>query len=93
MAKTKKSFNAADGLFSERPPAAEPAPPVDGSLLGTQGRKGLRLPRINMGFTPANHEFVRRASRMRGQSMTEFVNTLIDDERERSGWDPGNAGR
>ena len=38
--------------------------------------------RINMAFTPENYDFIRRFSRLRGQSMTDFTNHMIDEYRE-----------
>ena len=46
--------------------------------LNTAGRKGLKLPRINMAFTPANYEYVRTMSRVRGETLTTFVNMIIE---------------
>lgn len=50
--------------------------------MQTQGKKGAKLPRINMAFSPANHEFITIMSRLGGLTMTEYVNRLIDAERE-----------
>lgn len=50
--------------------------------LQTQGRKGEKLPRINMAFSPANHEFISIMARLGGLSLTQYVNRLIDAERE-----------
>ena len=47
----------------------------------TQGRKGLKVPRINMGFSPENHDWLRLRSRQRGMTITEFVNEILDRER------------
>lgn len=51
----------------------------------TQGRKGQKLPRINMAFLPENLEYLQVISRIEGVSITEYVNRLIDSDRaERS---------
>lgn len=60
---------------------------VEGEMLGqglrgTQGKKGHKLPRINMAFSLENHEFIKRRSRQIGISATDFVNQLIDRERK-----------
>jgi len=47
----------------------------------TQGRKGHKLPRINMGFSLENHAWIRLRSRQRGMTITEYVNELIDRDR------------
>ena len=48
---------------------------------GTQGRKGHKAPRINMAFNPDNHAWIKTRSRQLGISATEFVNTILDNER------------
>ncbi len=48
----------------------------------TQGRKGQKLPRINMAFDEENIEYLRLMSRLRGVSMTQYVNDLLDKDRE-----------
>lgn len=53
------------------------------TLNSTQGRKGHKLPRINMAFTPDNHEYIKHASRQLGISVTEFINNLIDEDRKK----------
>ena len=45
--------------------------------LRTSGRKGLKLPRINTAYSPDVYEYVQIMSRVRGQSMTEFVNDAL----------------
>ena len=46
--------------------------------MQTQGRKGEKLPRINMAFSPANHEFINIMSRLSGLTLTQYVNRVID---------------
>ena len=50
--------------------------------LQTAGRKGIKLPRINLAFTPANYEFVKIMAQVRGQNLTEFVNDMLREARE-----------
>lgn len=45
--------------------------------LKTQGRKGCKAIRINMAFTPDNHEFIKVLAKASGKSMTEFTNLVI----------------
>jgi len=45
--------------------------------LKTQGRKGCKATRINMAFTPENHEFIRVMAKATGRTMTEFTNDVI----------------
>jgi len=50
--------------------------------LRTQGRKGCKAVRINVAFTPSNHEFIKVLSTITGQTMTEFTNQVIAQYRE-----------
>ncbi len=45
--------------------------------LQTQGRKGVKAIRINMAFTPSNHEFIKVMAMASGKTMTEFTNLVI----------------
>lgn len=45
--------------------------------LRTAGRKGVRLPRINMAFSPECYDYIRTVSKVRGETMTEFLNFLV----------------
>lgn len=46
--------------------------------LQTQGRKGCKALRINMAFTPSNHQFIKVMARASGKTMTEFTNLVIE---------------
>ncbi|MBQ1388633.1 MAG: hypothetical protein IIY78_03305 [Clostridia bacterium] len=46
--------------------------------LRTQGRKGCKAIRINMAFTPENHEFIKVMAKISGKTMTEFTNLVIE---------------
>lgn len=48
------------------------------SSLKTQGRKGCKATRINMAFTPENHQFIKTMARISGHTMTEFTNLVIE---------------
>lgn len=50
----------------------------------TSGRKGVKMKRINMAFTPANYDYIRTVSKLRGESMSEFVNAIIAGSMERN---------
>lgn len=45
--------------------------------LKTQGRKGLAAPRINLAFTPTIYDYIKTMSAVRGESMTEFINFIL----------------
>lgn len=50
----------------------------------TQGKKGMQLARINMGFSDSNYEFMKVMSGLYGISITKYCNRLIEEERKRS---------
>lgn len=50
----------------------------------TQGKKGQKLPRINMAFQTANLEYLQLISRIEGKSITEYVNTLVEQDRQKN---------
>ena len=50
--------------------------------MRTMGRKGCRAPRINLAFSGPNYDFVNVMSRVRGQSLTQYVNSIIDQYRK-----------
>ena len=47
------------------------------AALRTQGRKGCKAIRINMAFTPDNHEFIKIMAKATGRTMTEYTNYII----------------
>lgn len=44
----------------------------------TQGRKGCKAHRFNMAFSPKAYEFITCMARVRGETITSFVNHLIE---------------
>lgn len=46
--------------------------------MRTQGKKGCKAVRINMAFTPDNHDFIKTMARVTGKNMTEFTNIVIE---------------
>ena len=50
--------------------------------MNTTGRKGVKLPRINMAFSPSNYEYIVTMSRVRGENLTQFLNKLVNEHRE-----------
>lgn len=45
--------------------------------LQTQGRKGCKAIRINMAFSPENHQFIKVMAKASGRTMTEFTNLVV----------------
>lgn len=50
--------------------------------MRTQGRKGCKAVRINMAFTPDNHEFIKVMAKVTGKSMAEYLNLIVQRYRE-----------
>jgi len=48
----------------------------------TCGRKGVKLPRINLAFYAKNYDYIKTMALITGVSMTEFINTIITQHRE-----------
>ena len=44
----------------------------------TQGRKGCKAHRFNMAFSPKAYDFITCMARVRGETITAFVNHLIE---------------
>lgn len=53
--------------------------------LQTQGKRGAKAQRINMAFTPSNMDFIKVMAKLKGQTMTQYVNAILEQERERAG--------
>ena len=49
------------------------------------GKKGEKLPRMNMAFAPENYDHIQLMGRLMGCSATEYVNRLIAADREARG--------
>lgn len=50
--------------------------------MKTKGRKGIKLPRINLAFSPDNYKYVKAMSRASGRTVTDFINIIIAEHRE-----------
>ena len=49
----------------------------------TQGKKGHKLPSMNMRFSPENYEWMRKQAPLNGMSVSQFVNAILEKERTR----------
>lgn len=80
---TQRRGNVADTLPTEistrgqQATASKEEAAARASQLRTQGRKGCKATRINMAFTPENHEFIRAGASLYHLTMTEFCNRVI----------------
>lgn len=50
----------------------------------TQGRKGAKLPRINMAFSTESLDYLRIMAALRGISITKYVNDLVEQDMARN---------
>lgn len=46
----------------------------------TQGRKGCKMPRLNISLTPSGMDYVRVMAAISGKSVTRYISDLIDRE-------------
>jgi hypothetical protein len=53
--------------------------------LNTSGRKGLKLPRINLALAPDMHDYLKTMSRASGLTYTEFIDKLLRNHKEKHG--------
>lgn len=53
--------------------------------MRTTGRKGVKLPRINLAFSPEIYDYVRTMSKVTGMTYTEFINRILQDHMDKHG--------
>jgi hypothetical protein len=66
--------------FSDLTPHYEPL----SEDINTQGKRGLKLKRINFAFSDANYDYVRLMCGIHRMNMTQYVNKILDEERRRN---------
>ena len=76
--------NADPRLFEQEEPDERDVQEAQ-EALQTQGKRGYKLQRINMGFTPTNLDFIRTMARAKGMTQTQLVNHILDKYREATG--------
>lgn len=76
--------NADPRLYEQEAPKTEDVQEAQEELR-TQGRRGYKLQRINMGFTPTNLDYIRTMAKAKGLTQTQFVNQVLDRHREEAG--------
>ena len=45
--------------------------------MNTTGKKGVKMPRINMAFAPDIYDYCKTMSQVRGEPLTKFVNYAL----------------
>lgn len=53
--------------------------------LNTSGRKGLKLPRVNLALAPDMYDYVKTMSKISGMTYTEFIDKLLRDHKATHG--------
>lgn len=53
--------------------------------MQTAGRKGMKLPRMNIAFAPDLHDYVKTMSRATGLTYSEFINHILKAHKEAHG--------
>ena len=76
-----EEIDRATGRRGQQPAVTPEEAEERAATLRTQGRKGCKAVRINMAFTPENHEFIKILSKVTGHTMTEFTNLVIEQYR------------
>ena len=82
---TQPVYNSIIGAAQDQKAPGEQTVLAAQEAQATRGKKGVKMPRINMAFTPSNLGFIRVMAAIRGQTMTQFVNTLVERERTTRG--------
>lgn len=83
--KVKETIEEATQDVKKRRPRREPSEEEKAELLQglhTKGFKGVRLPRVNVGFTADNYEYITVMCNAAGMTATEFINKLIESHKE-----------
>lgn len=77
--KTGRTTGSGRGGHQPEAPAEEKAARI--SEQRTQGRKGCKMPRINLAFTPENHRYLQDKASLSHKSMTVTLNEILDQYR------------
>lgn len=77
---TERMYDAvskATGEKNTRSTAGEQEAAERAATFRTRGRKGCKMPRMNMAFTPQNRNFISIMAKASGLSMTQYTNAII----------------
>lgn len=84
-AKTPSVYGSIIGSAQDTQHVQEATRPNPAQAIGsTQGRKGAKLPRINMAFSAESLDYLRVISALKGMSITKYVNSLVEQDRARN---------
>lgn len=77
-AKVRSTIESGTGKRGQQATATPEEQAERASTLRTQGRKGCKAVRINMAFTPENHQFIKFMAKASGMTMTEMTNRILE---------------
>ena len=77
---TQEAPAAQEGHKERKTYTAQEAAELKGDLK-TTGRKGVKLPRVNLAFTPEIYDYVRTMSKASGLTYTEFIHRILSDHK------------
>lgn len=80
--KAEESYLTSSKPKKVQPPTSEAEKAKRKAEGKTQGRAGCKMSRINFALTVENDTYVRFMSRVRGESMTDFINHCIEKHKE-----------
>lgn len=87
--KGNSKLNTLPGFTEPKVPSANPYAQSTQNTHSTQGtQRKQKHPRINMAFYDDNLDYVREASYQSRMSVTEYVNKLIKEDRQRKALEP-----
>ena len=77
---TESQYGAMIGTLNTAP---EPVT-TEYDAATTQGKKGMKKDRMNMGFSPENYEYMRVMAAIHKMTITKYVNHIIEEDRKRN---------
>lgn len=79
---TESQYQAMIGTLNT--PKEEPQKEEGYSAASTQGKKGMKKDRMNMGFSPENYEYLRIMAGIHKMTITKYTNRIIEEDRKRN---------
>ena len=68
--------------FDVKKPAKVEKKPVQEPKVEKKQNVGVKVPMMNIRFSPENYDYMRREAAMRGLSVIKFTNWIIDQYRQ-----------
>ena len=82
---TESQYSAMlDKLNTPEPAKEDPPKETEYNAASTQGKKGMKKDRMNMGFSPENYEYLRIMAWANKMTITKYVNHIIEEDRKQN---------